>query len=165
VYKTVSIEPADGLSAAAAYEHAYETYWHDVFRFALAWTNDWAAAEDLTQEAYMRLWKGRTTVDWNREALPWLLLVTRRLATDRFRAIRRRLQPPPAPNNLDEAARARWMDVQTAMRALSPLERTALVLTAVQGYPSADVAAILTTSPGAVRAAVSRAREKLDGAR
>ena len=39
-----------------AYERAYEEHWSDVFRFALAWTNDWAEAEDLTQEAYLRLW-------------------------------------------------------------------------------------------------------------
>ena len=42
-----------------AYERAFQTHWSDVFRFALAWTNDWAAAEDLAQEAFLRLWDHR----------------------------------------------------------------------------------------------------------
>jgi DNA-directed RNA polymerase specialized sigma24 family protein len=57
----------------------------------------------------------------------------------------------------------RWLDVQAAMASLSPLERTALVLTAVQGVPYTDTAAMLGTSAGALRAAVSRARDKLAG--
>ena len=64
-----------------------------MFRFALAWTNDWTAAEDLAQEAYLRLWDHRGRLDWGRPVLPWLLVTTRRLATDRFRALRRRLSP------------------------------------------------------------------------
>jgi DNA-directed RNA polymerase specialized sigma24 family protein len=48
------------------------------------------------------------------------------------------------------------------MGTLSPLERTALVLTAVEGWSYAEVALALRTSDGALRAAVSRAREKLE---
>jgi hypothetical protein len=33
---------------AGAFEAAYAAAWLPVFRFALAWTNDWSAAEDLT---------------------------------------------------------------------------------------------------------------------
>ena len=76
-----------------AYERAFEAHWSDVFRFALAWTNDWAAAEDLAQEAYLRLWDNRGRLDWDRPVLPWLLVTTRRLATDRFRTLRRRSSP------------------------------------------------------------------------
>jgi len=45
---------------------------------------------------------------------------------------------------------------------LSALERTAVVLTLFEGASPADVAEILNTTPGAIRAAVSRAREKLE---
>ena len=82
--------------AELAYERAFDAHWLDVFRFALAWTNDWAAAEDLAQEAYLRMWDHRQRLDWERPVLPWLLVTTRRLATDRFRTLRRRLLPPSA---------------------------------------------------------------------
>lgn len=151
-------------SVEAAYEGAYEEHWHDLFRFALAWTNDWAAAEDLTQESYLRLWKSRTSVDWGRPLLPWLIVTTRRLATDRFRALERRVMSPPKATTLDEAVLSRWLDVQTALEVLSPLERTALILTTVEGASYTDAAALLGTSAAALRAAVSRARDKLEAA-
>ena len=150
-----------------AYDQAFADHWTDVFRFALAWTNDWGAAEDLAQDAYLRLWDQRSRLDWGRPVLPWLLVTTRRLATDRFRSIRRRLVggSPHVPATLDEAVTVRWLDVRAAMDDLSPLERSALVLTAVEGATYDDAALALGTSAGALRAAVSRARTKLETAR
>jgi len=154
-----AVEPTE-----LAYERAYDEHWPDVFRFALAWTNDWAAAEDLAQESYLRLWNQRNRLDWSRPALPWLLVTTRRLATDRFRQLRRRLAPPPPPESLNDAVHARWLDVAAAMGSLTPIERSALVMTAIEGLPYEEAARVLGTTAGALRAAVSRARTKLEGA-
>ena len=148
-----------------AYERAFDEHWADVFRFALSWTNDWGAAEDLAQDAYLRLWDHRRSIDWDRPVLPWLLVATRRLATDRFRRLRRRLVAVPAPaRSLDPAVHDRWLDVSAALGRLSPLERTALVMTALEGASYDEAAAALDTTAGALRAAVSRAREKLETA-
>ena len=154
-------EPTD-----ISYERAFEEHWTDVFRFALAWTNDWTAAEDLGQEAFLRLWNHRARLDWSRPVLPWLLVTTRRLATDRFRVLRRRLLAPThsAPIDTDPALRTRWLDVSAGMRDLSSLERLALVMTAIQGATYEEAAQVLGTSAGALRAAVSRARAKLENA-
>jgi RNA polymerase sigma-70 factor (ECF subfamily) len=154
-------EPTD-----LAYERAFEEHWTDVFRFALAWTNDWTAAEDVAQDAYLRLWNHRGGLDWSRPVLPWLLVATRRLATDRFRVLRRRLLAPThaAAIDNDPALRTRWLDVSAAMSTLSSLERTALVMTAVQGATYEEAGNVLGTSAGALRAAVSRARAKLENA-
>ena len=144
------------------YERAFETHWDDVFRFSLAWTNDWSAAEDLAQDTYLRLWQHRATLDWDRPVMPWLLVAARRLATDRFRSLSRRILPRSSDTQFDESTRARWIDVRAAMGKLSTLERTALVLTAIEGWSYTEVATALGTSDGALRAAVSRAREKLE---
>ena len=154
-------EPTD-----LAYERAFTAHWTDVFRFALAWTNEWTSAEDLAQDAYLRLWNHRDRLDWSRPVLPWLLVATRRLATDRFRTLRRRLLAPTHEGSIDAdpSLRARWLDVCAGMRDLSPLERTALVMTAVQGASYEEASAVLGTTPGALRAAVSRARAKLENA-
>lgn len=154
-----AIEPAE-----LAYERAYDDHWADVFRFALAWTNDWAAAEDLAQDAFVRLWNQRDRLDWSRPPLPWLLVTTRRLATDRFRRLRRRISPPPPPESLSDTTHARWLDVAVAMQRLSPLERTALVMTALEGASYEEAGQVLGTTAGALRAAVSRARTKLEEA-
>jgi RNA polymerase sigma factor (sigma-70 family) len=151
-------------STEVAYERAFEEHWSDVFRFALAWTNEWTAAEDLAQDAYLRLWNHRGRLDWKRPVLPWLLTTTRRLATDRFRGLRRRLLPSPRPPTLDTSIQARWLDVCAAMADLSSLERTALIMTAVEGASYEEAALVLATTAGALRAAVSRARTKLETA-
>lgn len=152
-------------SADLLYERAFEAHWDDVFRFSLAWTNDWPAAEDMAQDAFLRLWSARHRLDWEQSVLPWLLVATRRLATDRFRSMRKRLLPSDSEvSGLDESVRARWLDVRAAMAALSPLERTALVLTAIEGSSYEEAARTLGTSAGALRAAVSRARQKLEAA-
>lgn len=144
------------------YQHAYERHSKDVFRFLLAWTNDWASAEDLTQEAYLRLWRHRASIDWQRPVVGWLLVTARHLANNRFRGLVRQSQLAVLDESSQESVRVRWLDVQRALGALSPLERTALILTAVEGWSYADVAPILQTTEGALRAAVSRARDKLE---
>ncbi len=164
MYQGVTTSVAIAEPTELAYKRAVAEHWTDVFRFALAWTNDWTAAEDLAQDAFLRLWSQRTRLDWSRPVLPWLLVTTRRLATDRFRALKRRLAAPTheATIDADPALRARWLDVCAALGGLSRLERTALVMTAVQGATYAEAGHTLGTSAGALRAAVSRARAKLE---
>jgi DNA-directed RNA polymerase specialized sigma24 family protein len=61
----------------------------------------------------------------------------------------------------DADARLRWIDLSSAMSRLTPLQRSALILTAVVGLGTDVVAEALQTTPGGVRAAVSRARATL----
>jgi RNA polymerase sigma-70 factor (ECF subfamily) len=164
VFEDVTTPMALAEPAELAYERAFADHWTDVFRFALAWTNEWGAAEDLAQDAFLRLWDHRDRLDWTRPVLPWLLVATRRLATDRFRRLRRVLSGWTTGVEADESVRARWLDVRAGMANLSPLERTALVMTALEGLTYDEAAAVLGTSAGALRAAVSRARTKLETA-
>jgi RNA polymerase sigma-70 factor (ECF subfamily) len=144
------------------YQRAYERHSADVFRFTLAWTNDWTSAEDLTQETYLRLWRHRDSLDWSRPILAWLLVTARHLANNRSRGLRRRLVPTRSELPSDESVRDRWLDVRQALRRLTPIERAALILTTLEGWSYAEVAEALDTTEGALRAAVSRARDKLE---
>jgi len=121
-------------------------------------------AEDIMQEAYLRLWKHREAIDWDRAVLGWLLVTARNLARNRFRALSRQVGQRRTDELLDETMHARWLDIRAAFGGLSPLERTALIMTAVEGWTYADAAKVLDTSEGALRAAVSRARQKLETA-
>ena len=146
------------------FKDAFQRDWPAVFRFAVAWTNDLPSAEDLAQEAFARLWDRRSSMDWERPVVPWLLVVTRRLATDRFR----RLKVPfaaPGIRDLNEDGVAAWLDVRAAFGRLSARERAALVSTTLLGLTPEEAAEALGMSPGAIRAAVSRAREKLESER
>jgi RNA polymerase sigma factor (sigma-70 family) len=166
----VAIDAAPDRRTAAdralAFQAAYRTAWTPVFRFALAWTNDWVAAEDLAQEAFVRLWRRRSHIDWDEPVLPWLIATTRNLATDRFRRLVRRVGiVPQRSQTTDHSGLDGWLDVQAAFDRLSLLERTAVVLVAIQGFDSEEAAELLGSTSGAVRAAVRRAREKLESER
>jgi RNA polymerase sigma-70 factor (ECF subfamily) len=165
VYLGVSLEKVAATSAETAYDRAFEAHWNDVFRFALAWTNDWGAAEDVAQETFVRLWRHRGSLDWTRDIRPWLLVTARRVAIDRFRGLRRRLFGSSPPASLTPEIVDRWDDARRAMADLSPLERTSLILTHVEGHDPTEAAVLLGITPGAVRAATSRARAKLVVAR
>jgi RNA polymerase sigma-70 factor (ECF subfamily) len=144
-------------------EAAYAAHWRDVFRLALAIANDWAAAEDIAQETFVRLWDRQAEMDWSQPVLPWLLRVTRNLANDRFRRLRTALvHQPRRTEALDAAGRDSWIDVRLGLSRLSRTERAALICTSVMGFSSDEVAALLSTTEGAVRAAASRARRKLE---
>jgi len=146
------------------FDTAFNESWLAVFRFAVAWTNDVYSAEDIAQEAFTRLWDRRDSVDWDRPVIGWLLVVTRRLATDRFR---RRVTPFVAPRvrDLNEDGVAAWLDVRAAFGRLSGRERAALISVGLLGFTPEEASEPLGMSPGAVRAAVSRAREKLESER
>jgi RNA polymerase sigma-70 factor (ECF subfamily) len=147
---------------ASEFDAAYSAAWLPVFRFALAWTNDWSAAEDLAQEAFLRLWNQRTKVDWSVSVVPWLLVTTRRNATDRFRRLRRALAVRgPVEVTPGSDARIEWLDLQSSFKDLSALERTALVLTALEDLSAVEAGEILGIGANAVRSAASRGRRKL----
>jgi RNA polymerase sigma-70 factor (ECF subfamily) len=146
------------------FEEEFRRHWLAVFRFAVGWTNDWATAEDIAQEAFARLWASRERINWSETTLPWLLTTARHLTTDRFRRLRR--LPALAfsagrSGPADENARVGWLDARQAMAHLTAEQRSALVLTAVLGFDSESAAQILGTTAGGVRAAVSRARQAL----
>ncbi len=61
-----------------------------------------------------------------------VIVITRRLATDRFRRLQRGVLEEPRKNSADAVIIDSWLDVQAPMARLSSLERTSLVLTALE---------------------------------
>jgi RNA polymerase sigma-70 factor (ECF subfamily) len=157
---------ASDPSPDVAFQRAAEELWTPVYRFALAMTNDLSEADDVAQEAFVRLWSRRASIDWSQPVLGWLLVAARRVALDRFRRLARALRlgsSPPGPVGLDAATIDRFVDLRTELALLTPAERTAILLSAVEGWSADEIGAALGISAGAVRAAASRGRAKLAG--
>jgi RNA polymerase sigma-70 factor (ECF subfamily) len=147
-----------------AFQRAAEELWTPVYRFALAITNDLTAADDVAQEAFVRLWSRRDTIDWSEPVIGWLLVTARRVATDRFRRLARALRlgstPPPA-FGIDAVTIERFVDLRGQLARLTTHERAAVLLSAVEGMSTEEIGAAIGISAGAVRAAASRGRAKL----
>jgi RNA polymerase sigma-70 factor, ECF subfamily len=124
--------------------------------------NAWDA-EDLLQETLARAFAHAANSHHRIErVLPWLV----RIATNTYLDMWRR--PHPVPAELPEAASADGADpleVRDALgevaTLLSPQERAAVVLKDVFDLPLSDIAAVLGTSSGAVKAALHRGRGRL----
>jgi RNA polymerase sigma factor (sigma-70 family) len=127
--------------------------------------DDHAEAEDIVQQAWLRLHRTETDID----SLPaWLTTVTTRLCLDRLRA----RTPVPhaelgmtetAPDPAEDVALADTVGValQAVLDRLSPQERVAFILHDSFGFEFATIAAVLDTTSVAARKLASRARAKV----
>jgi RNA polymerase sigma-70 factor (TIGR02957 family) len=131
-------------------------------------------AEDVVQEAFLRLHRGsREGVD-NIEA--YATTVTTRLAIDTLRSARVRREryvgpwlPEPIVDSADSdpAHRVELHEtVSTAflvlLEALSPVERAVFVLREVIGYEYAEIAAVVDKSEANCRQIFARAKKRID---
>ncbi len=142
-----------------------------VYRFALRLSNDAHAAEDLTQETFLRAWRRRGRLREPRALRVWLLRITANLWRDQVR--RRRLpvaragpleEAPLAPAPTAERVLAGREDLARALEALAalpPRQREVLYLSACEGLTCAEVAEVLGLSTDAAKASLSLARQKL----
>lgn len=117
-------------------------------------------AEDLVQDAFARAFASLGALqEPPRDLRAWMFRVVSNLWIDR---VRRRTPTPPPP---DAQGGASSRDVReaagTLLVQLSPQERAAVVLKDAFDLSLEDIADILSTSVGAVKAALHRGRGKL----
>jgi RNA polymerase sigma-70 factor (ECF subfamily) len=137
-----------------------------LLRLAYRMLGSVSAAEDVVQDAYLRLSVQRPPP---RSPAAWLTTVTTRLSIDTLRRIKARRETYPGPwlpdpVATDDADEAGDLSVGylLMLERLSPEERAAFTLREAFGAPYADIAAMFDKSEAAVRQIVSRARSKME---
>lgn len=128
-----------------------------------AMTGDLGEAEDAVQEAYVRAWQRWARLTREGDPLPWVRTVAMRLAISTWRRRRNRLvahlRHGPQADVPDLSADR--VALVTALRALTPQQRQAVVLHHLLDLPVDQVARETGSSNGAVRTRLSRARKIL----
>jgi RNA polymerase sigma-70 factor (ECF subfamily) len=150
----------------------FEALRPELVRVAYATLGSVADAEDVVQEAWLRL--QRSAPAELRDLRAWLLRVVGRLALDVLGSARARRErytgewlPEPVVEVADDPAEratlgeAVSVGLLRVLEQLSPAERCAFVLHDVFGVEFAEVAAILGRSPDAARQLASRARRRV----
>jgi RNA polymerase sigma-70 factor (ECF subfamily) len=148
--------------AQAAFVRTTQT---EVWRFTAALV-DPGAADDLTQETYLRAFRALPGFEGRSSVRTWLLGIARRVCADHLRAVvrRRRLDARLAAQAWTEVPQgdpAHPLGTADLLRALSAERRTAFVLTQVLGLSYAEAAAVEDVPVGTIRSRVARAREDL----
>jgi len=140
-----------------------------VFRVAARMLGDGAEAEDVTQEAMLRLW--RAAPGWRpgeARVTTWLYRVTVNLCTDR---LRKRPSVPidaiaePASEAPSAAALltrdARERALQAALARLPERQREAVILRHLEGLANPEIAAVMGIGVEAVESLTARGKRAL----
>ncbi len=126
-------------------------------------------ARDAAQEVFVRVYRHLDRFRAGHDFRAWLYRITVNVCRDAAR--RRRREPLAMASVADPAERAvaedalldaeRWGRVLQALASLPPRERAALILRDLEGLTSEQVARILGSRPGTVRAQIASARLRI----
>lgn len=156
---------------ATNFQEVYQAHSREVYRFALYLSGDPARAEDLTAEAFLKIWVSPVPTHLN-TIKSYLLTIVRNLHFQSWRKERREAPLPLSdlPSHRDSLDRtldqkAELHRVLAALQQLDPIERSAVLLRGEHQLSYEDIAQMLEIPPVTVRVKVHRARQKLMQAR
>ena len=151
------------LTISLAFEEFFEAERARLFRALLLITHDAAEAEDVMQEAFIRVWERWDRVAEVEDPVAYLF----RTAINLHRSARRRalaaakrsLRPPAGRDPFDLVAAQD--EAVRALAVLTPRQRAAVVVTELLGFSSEEAGVILGVRAGTVRTLTSQARAAL----
>lgn len=155
------------VSAGIGVELNFEVFFHDqsgsLFRRLCLITGDRAEAEEIMQDAFLKLWERWEQVSSMDDPTAYLYRTALNLFRSRYRraalALRRSVGLAPS---VDEFERSDTQSAVTqALESLAPRQRAALVLTELLGFSSEDAGELLGVQPGTVRTLASQGRTAL----
>jgi len=133
---------------------------------------DDAEAEDVAQEALLRLWRSAEGLEVGAQGLrPWLRRVVSNLCVDRMRSGKRVSVMEEVPERAEPATQLSQLEAQdtsqrvdAALKELPDRQRTALTLFHYEGLSQIEVGQIMGISDEAVESLLARARRTLKAA-
>jgi RNA polymerase sigma-70 factor (ECF subfamily) len=152
--------------------HLYDRYSGRVYALALRMLGDSMAAEEVTQDVFLKLWsRARSYLSSRGSFAPWLLTIARNTALDRLRLERRRptLTDDDEPEETwqdiaDEQTtleEARWRSLHFAVQALPPEQRQVIELAYYRGLSHSQIAEYLSWPVGTVKTRLRLGMEQL----
>ena len=150
-----------------AFESLVRANTNAVYAHAYRFFGDAQTAEDATQEVWIKVYRSLDGFGSRAAFSTWLFRVTRNVCLDMMRSGRRAAVPidPVELHGIaidDTAGEATGsVDLETAMRALSPEDRDAFNAVALFGLPYAEAGSVLGVPAGTVKSRVFRARRAL----
>lgn len=157
---------------AADFDAIYQRHSREVWALVYArWLNA-DLALDITQEAFLRLWRHGQEGGAIQNPRAWLLRVARNLAEDHAKSSFRRngTQAPQTMNGLrgkdvqplERMERAETLQqLRRELDQLAPTDREILTLRYALDYSAGDIAELLDINATAVHMRLSRARQRL----
>jgi RNA polymerase sigma-70 factor, ECF subfamily len=149
-----------------AFDELYRRLTPKVYGYLLRLARKPERAEDLVQVTYSKLHRARGSYLEGAPLLPWVLAIARRAFFDESRALRSRREDLTNEGILPEssATAAEELDTGVLERALAEIPevyREAIVLTKITGLTVSEAAAVVESTPSAVKLRVHRGYKAL----
>lgn len=167
---SLALSFTEGAKAEIDLAALVETHSRLLFRVAHSVLHSPSEAEDVVQDAFVRVLEHRQRLNDVRDMRVWLVRIAWNLAIDR----RRRIRPEQFDERFAEALAANTMsphdalhEAQRMKRVLAEIERLPraerhiLLLSAIEDLTTAEIASVLGKSESAVRSLLFRARTRL----
>lgn len=156
----------------AAFSQLYDETVGQLYGLALGICRRRSLADDVLQEAYVRVWRHAHRFDPTRgEPMAWLATIVRRLAIDALRRAGTESQiepevetevPDPDEDPLGQTIRARDASViRRCLGELEPRQRECILLGYYKGYSHSEIGARLGLPLGTVKSHVRRGLQRL----
>jgi RNA polymerase sigma-70 factor (ECF subfamily) len=155
----------------AAFEQLVLRHQRYVFNLAYRVLGDYTEAEDMTQEAFVRVWRGLSGFRGQARFTTWLYRIVHNLCLNRLPGLQRELlqtepleevlaDPGPSPADLF-AVREQMAFLHAQMDRLPEKYRLVLTLRYLQHLSYDEIAAALEMPMGTVKTHIHRARRLL----
>lgn len=149
----------------------YDRYSARIYNFAFRFLKNAEAAEDATQEVFVKMMRHANQFQGDAKLSTWLFSITANWCRDYLRKADNKAKEAedvlvtlPSPGDSPERnleQRENEQKVRKALSALTPEQREAILLSRYQGLSYAEIAQIAGCSEGAVKTRVFRAMETL----
>ena len=160
-----------------AFSKLFESYADKIFRLAVSFLKDEAAAEGVVQDTFLRLFEKLDQFEGRSKLGTWIYRVAYNICHDRLRQMQRHPEIIIADDeeimlpgtivdwhDLPEAALTRQeitVELEAAIQILPPSLKTVFILREIEELDTETTASILEITPGATKVRLYRARLRL----
>lgn len=151
-----------------AFARLLERHYKSVYRVAWRMMNGNAEAEDVTQEAFLKLWHNPGQLREPRALRGWLMRVASNLALDRLRRkphdeldVVENIADPTQSTSSELDRKAVRLRIDHAIARLPERQKLALALVYFEGLGNIEAAAAMETTVEAVESLLGRAKRSL----
>lgn len=147
----------------AALERLLQLYEKKVFRMALAMLKDAGRAEEVTQDAFLKIWRSLPLFDGRARISTWLYTIARNTCLSAVRAESYRQTASLDESTVAESSAPQMSDLalRQSLARLPEMQRTVIALFYLEDKSVKDVAAMLDLPEGTVKSHLHRARSAL----